>query len=235
VDAHHGRAAAGSGQDGLPAPLGRAGRAATATGQGALAGLTGAGGMILADVAGVVVLVLALVAVIPDRTQAPAVPVGGAPPASSPTVPPSADDSLGLKLAGLTAAWNEVSSPPSITKGIPRTPETGRFDGFTFRFNESSLLAGAYDDRTEDLYALLVRSWLSDENAERLIIHLCHVVHPHNQGCLDSYRQVGLDGGTLEDFRDQTRQVEWVIDGVRWSLEIEENIQSIRALAPGAP
>ncbi|MCO6502354.1 MAG: hypothetical protein J5I28_04655 [Acidimicrobiales bacterium] len=161
--------------------------------------------------------------------EAPA-PVG-----TVPTTPAAAGDSLGIRLPDLTERWNEVTSPPAITKGIPRTPETGRFDAFTYRFNDSSVVAGAYDDRTEDIYALLVRSWLSDENSHRLVIHLCHVVHPHSPACLEKYQNEGLSGGVLEDFRDLGHRAEWSIDGVRWRLEIEENIQTIRAIAPGGP
>lgn len=147
--------------------------------------------------------------------------------------PSSAEDSLGIKLSELSGRWNEAAVPPSINKGIPRTPEAGRFDAFTYRFNQSSLLAGAYDDRTEDLYALLASSWISDEHAHRLVIHLCHVAHPYSQACLDEYFEHGLGGKTLEDFRDVPHRAEWELDGIRWRLEISENIQNIRVIAPG--
>ncbi len=166
-------------------------------------------------------------------------PSSGSPTANTvaplPTQPPpqAADDSLGITLPELTARWNEASVPPLITKGVPRTPETGRFDAFSYRFNESSLLAGAYDDRTDDLYALLASSWISDENAHRLVIHLCHVAHPYSPDCLEEYFEHGLGGLTLEHYRDVAHNAEWQIEGIRWRLEIVDNIQSIRVIAPG--
>ncbi|HEX6947394.1 MAG TPA: hypothetical protein VF246_08590 [Acidimicrobiia bacterium] len=212
--------------------LGLGGKAAAATGHVDLIHQLRGGGIWVLAVLGFVVAVILVVNSWPRAEETPV--AGTAAPAPVQTAPDAASDSLGIELPQLADRWNEVTSPPAITKGIPRTPETGRFDAFTYRFGESSLIAGAYDDRTEDLYGLLVQSWLSDENADRLVIHVCHVVHPHQPECLEQYSRVGLAGGTLEDFRDLTHQAEWVIDGITWRLEIEDNVQSIRVIAPGA-
>ncbi len=210
---------------------GLGGKVTAVTGHSDLIDLIRHGGVWVAVVLVVAVLVILSFNLWP-RSTSPSIDVT-VPVVTVPTTSAAADDSLGIRLPGLAERWNEVTSPPAITKGIPRTPETGRFDAFTYRFNDSSLVAGAYDDRTEDIYALLVRSWLSDENSHRLVIHLCHVVHPHSPACLERYQHDGLNGGGPEDFRDLTHRSEWVIDGVRWRLEIEDNIQTIRAIAPG--
>ena len=179
---------------------------------------------------GFLLVIIAIVAWWPANQGPP--PVGTLAPL--PTQPAAAaSDSLGISLPDLTSRWNEASVPPTISKGIPRTPETGRFDAFSYRFNDSSLVAGAYDDRTDDIYALLVSSWISDENAHQLVIHLCHVVHPYSQACLDEYFENGLGGLTLEDYRDVDHQADWKIGEVVWRLDISHNIQNIRAIAPG--
>jgi hypothetical protein len=197
-------------------------------------GLTGLMGKKLALVVsavGFVVVGLVAYSVWPRTTS---VPSSGtiAPLPTQPTT--LADDSLGLTVSQLRDRWNEVDSPPSMSRGIPRTPEVGRFDGFSYRFNQSSVLAGVYDDRSEALYALLVSTWISDENAHRMVIHLCHVVHPYSPECLEAYTWDGLDGATLEDFRDLSHRAAWRIGDIRWRLEIEDNIQHIRVIAPGA-
>lgn len=177
---------------------------------------------------------LVIIGVVAWWPTSPAQPVGTLAPL--PTQPPAgaSSDSLGISLSELAARWNEAAVPPTITKGIPRVPESGPFDAFSYRFNESSLVAGAYDDRTEDVYALLVSSWISDENAHRLVIHLCHVAHPYSQACLDEYFEHGLGGLTLEEYRDLGHRAEWKIDDVTWRLEIVDNIQHIRVIAPGS-
>lgn len=181
-------------------------------------------------VLGFLLVIIAIVAWWP--TNQVSAPVGTVAPLSTQPAA-AASDSLGISLPDLTARWNEASVPPTITKGIARTPETGRFDAFSYRFNDSSLVAGAYDDRTDDIYALLASSWISDEHAHRLVIHVCHVVHPYSQACLDEYFEHGLGGLTLEDYRDVEHRAEWTIDGVLWRLDIRENIQNIRAIASG--
>lgn len=180
---------------------------------------------------GFLLVIIAIVAWWP--TSSGSSPTGTLAPLPSQPATGSATDSLGIPVSDLTARWNEAATPPAITKGIPRTPETGRFDAFSYRFNESSLVAGAYDDVTDDVYAILVSSWISDENAHRLVIHLCHVVHPYSQACLDEYFERGLGGLALEDYRDVQHTAQWQIEGVTWRLEIVDNIQHIRAIAPG--
>ena len=141
-------------------PVGLAGKASVVSGGTPLVDLMRKGGPVA--IGGLLLAVVAVLSVawwprsptVPDES-----PV--APPQSRPPVS-SGEDSLGLSFPELTERWNEVAAPPAITKGIPRTPETGRFDAFTYRFNESSLLAGAYDDRSEDLYALLADSYYGE-------------------------------------------------------------------------
>lgn len=215
-----------------PETVGLGGKTSVVASHPALLDLIRKGGMWVTIVLGFGLLVIVAVAMWPRAPSAPSdtlAPIG-----TQPNSPSLSTDSLGFRFPDLTARWNEVDAPPSITKGIPRTPEIGAYDGFTYRFNQSSLLAGVYDDRTEEVYALLASSWISDENAHRLVIHLCHLAHPYDQACLDAYFEDGLGGKTLEDFRDMEHRAEWRLGEVTWRLEIVDNIQSLRVIAPGA-
>ena len=159
------------------------------------------------------------------------------------TLPPAAEaeiaasiapGSLGVKLAYVAERWNEVALPPPITGGFIRNPESGQFDSFTYRFNQSSLLAGAYDPANDYVYAVMTSSWLSDESATRLSQHVCHLVNPYSQECLDDFAKKGLLGQPLESYRDLEHQTEWTIGEQVWRLHIVDNIQTIRVLGPGA-
>jgi hypothetical protein len=159
------------------------------------------------------------------------------------TLPPAAEaeiaasiapGSLGVKLADVAERWNEVALPPRITGGFLRNPESGQFDSFTYRFNQSSLLAGAYDPINDYVYAVMASSWLSDESAARLNQHVCHLVSPYSQECLDAFAIKGLVGQPLESYRDLEHQTEWTIGEQVWRLHIVDNIQTIRVVGPGA-
>ncbi len=145
-----------------------------------------------------------------------------------------APDSLGVRVGDLAQRWNEVEVPPRISRGLIRSPETGRFDGFSYRFSNSSMLAGAYDKSNDFLYALMASTWLSDENAHRMTIHLCHVVSPFSQECIDAYFREGLARMELEEYRDLQHRSEWTVGENLWRLTIADNIQTIRVLGPGA-
>jgi hypothetical protein len=185
----------------------------------------------MALAAALIVGVMALIAAWPDDTSAPS-PVRTLPPSELAEV--TAPDSLGLKSADLPARWNEVDAPPPITGGLIRSLEIGKFDSFSYRFSDTSLLAGAYDPADDYVYALMASAWIGDESATRMGFHLCHLAQPFSQECIDDLVERGLAGKTLAEYTDLVHEAEWTLGENRWSLEIAENIATIRVLGPGA-
>jgi hypothetical protein len=147
-----------------------------------------------------------------------------------------APGSLAVKISQVIDSWNEVDLPPRISRGFILHPEVGQFDSFTYRFNDSSLLAGAYDPDTEYVYAFMASSWLSDEAAPHLGLHLCHLTQPYSQECIDTFHQVGLGGQPLANFADLEApyETQWQIGEHTWRLVIDQNVQTIRVLGAGA-
>ena len=149
-----------------------------------------------------------------------------APAASTPTVP----GSLGINIDDLTDLWNTPAEPPNITRGFVHNTEPGQYDSFIYRFGDWGRLAGAYDPSTDVLFALLATGQFSHEATAQLYLHLCFVVHPYSQECIDSYFEQGLADGTLADFEGVGHQAEWQIDDQTWRLDIEGNVLTIRVL-----
>ena len=147
---------------------------------------------------------------------------------------PPVDGSLNVYMDQLTDRWNTVDAPPRIAKGLTRYNETGEYDTFLYRFGEWGRFAGAYDPANEALYALLITGQFSAEDTERLYLHLCYVVAPFSQDCIDSYREEGLDGGVLEDFTDVEHEAEWTLGDQTWRLEIAGTVMTIRVYGPDA-
>jgi hypothetical protein len=138
--------------------------------------------------------------------------------------------SLGVGLGDLVDQWNALDEAPSITRGLTRNTEPGQYDSFIYRFGEWGRLAGAYDPATDSLHGLLAAGQLSNEATSQLYLHLCFVLHPYSQECIDSYFQYGLSDETLADFGDTNHQASWQIEDQTWSVEIEGNVLTIRAL-----
>jgi hypothetical protein len=143
-----------------------------------------------------------------------------------------APGSLAVTLPQVTERWNEVDLPSRIDGGLIIHPESGRLDSFTFHFNESSLIAGAYDPENEYVYALMASSWLSDEAASHFGQHLCHLTQPYSQECIDDFQQVGLAGQPLSSYVDVTYESSWMVGEHTWRINIAENIQTIRVIGP---
>ena len=135
-----------------------------------------------------------------------------------------------LSIDDLTDLWNTPAEPPNITRGFVHNTEPGQYDSFIYRFGDWGRLAGAYDPSTDTLYALLATGQFSHEATAQLYLHLCFVVHPYSQECIDSYFEQGLADGTLADFEDVGHQAEWQIDEQTWRLDIEGNVLTIRVL-----
>jgi hypothetical protein len=138
--------------------------------------------------------------------------------------------SLGINVSDLTHLWNSLPQSPGITGGFVHNTEPGQYDSFIYRFGDWGRLAGAYDPSTDAVYALLATGQFSQEATAQLYLHLCFMLNPYSQECIDNYFEKGLDDGTLADFGDVSHQAEWQMDDQTWRLDIEGNVLTIRVL-----
>jgi hypothetical protein len=153
--------------------------------------------------------------------------------ASAPAGP--ADDSLGVLLVDVSTGWNEVGDPPTISGGIMTSPEPGPLDSFLYRFESGAVLAGAYDPFDGSVHALMARASLHDEAAGSLFIHLCHLLQPGAQVCLDSYiEKTGTFGKSHDDLIGTESNQTWELGAQTWELEIEADVETIRVDSPSA-
>ncbi len=152
--------------------------------------------------------------------------------APSVTTPEPIPGSLGIYMDQVTELWNTVDGPPRITKGLVRNNEIGEYDTFIYRFGGGLSVAGAFDPDDEAVYALLVNGAFTDKATDQLYLHVCFIVAPYSQECIDAYREQGLDGGTLEDFTDMAHEAEWQLGENTWRLEIAQNLLAIRVYGP---
>lgn len=141
---------------------------------------------------------------------------------------PAIAGSLGIYMDQVADLWNGVDGPPRITRGLTRHTEIGEYDTFIYRWGDWGRLAGAFDPDNEAIYALLVSGQFSDGSTDQLYFHLCFVLAPYSQDCVDSFNEQGLDGGTLGDFTDMRHEAEWAVGEHTWRLEIDENVMTIR-------
>ncbi len=140
-----------------------------------------------------------------------------------------APGSLGIRLPDLTEGWNAMTDPPLITGGIMTSPEPGRLDSFLHRFDPSSVVAGAYDPIDGSVYAVMVRADLLDESVANLYIHLCYLLHPGSQGCLDAFMEAAdLFGVTHADLVGTEHSAVWEFEGHSWRLDIADDVEIIR-------
>ncbi len=144
--------------------------------------------------------------------------------------PPAVSGSLGINISDMTDLWNSLAEPPKITRGLVHNTEPGDYDSFIYRFGDWGRLAGAYDPSTDAVYALVATGQFSNEATAQLYLHLCFMLNPYSQECIDNYFEKGLAYGTLADFSDVTHQAEWQMDDQTWRLDIEGNVLTIRVL-----
>lgn len=157
-------------------------------------------------------------------------PTGTLPPFEPEAVP----GSLGVYMDDLIEGWNTVDGPPRITQGLTRYNETGEYDTFLYRFGEWGRFAGAFDPGNDAVYALLATGRLSHDATDQLFLHLCFIVAPYSQECIDSYNDQGLDEGSLEDFADLVHEAEWALGEHTWTLVVDQNILTIRVYGADA-
>ncbi len=147
--------------------------------------------------------------------------------AAAPAGPAAA--SLGVLLVDVSTAWNEVGDPPTINGGIVTSPEPGPLDSFLYRFESGAVLAGAYDPSDGSVHALMARASLHDDEAGSLFIHLCHLLQPGVQACLDDYIEMtGTFGKPHSDLIGTETNQEWELGDQTWELEIADDVETIR-------
>ena len=140
--------------------------------------------------------------------------------------------SLGIRLEEIESAWNDAGIPPSIMGGFARTPESGPLDSFLYRFDDAAIIAGAYEPSHGAVYALMLRVGMMHESRSDLNSHVCHLLHPFDQACLDSLgAQAGLSGEPLAGDHEAT----WTFQGNTWRLSVSDDVQTLRVIAPGQP
>ena len=143
-----------------------------------------------------------------------------------------APESLGIALDDLADGWNAVPDPPLINGGVMTSPEAGPLDSFLHNFDGSAVLAGAYDPNDGSVYALMVRSSLHDESVSSLHVHLCYLLHPGSQECLEVFvEESGMFGNAHADLAGAEHAAEWEFEGQQWQVAIAGDVETIRVRA----
>jgi hypothetical protein len=151
--------------------------------------------------------------------------------ATTPASPPPGE-SLGFTLDQLSEGWNRVVHAPLISGGITASPEPGPLDSFLHRFNDSAYLAGAYDPSNGHVTALMVSASLHYEAVPNLYVHLCYLLHPGSQECLEVFvEETGLFGKKAADLLETEHTAAWEFEGHQWRFEIAADVETIRVQA----
>ncbi len=171
-----------------------------------------------------------------DGGDVPQVQAAGLPDAAAPIVEEPLVGSLGIRLQEIEQAWNDAGIPPQIRGAFALTPEPGPLDTFLYRFDQGAVVAGAYEPGEGVVYALMLRVGLGHEAISDLNSHLCHLLHPYDQACLDAFAdETGVNGTSVSDFEGRDYAVEWSYEGNTWRLSISGDVETVRVIAPGQP
>lgn len=161
-----------------------------------------------------------------DASGAVAAPTGSQA-ATVPAVPP--EESIGITLDQLVESWNAVEHPPTISGGITTSPEPGPLDSFLHRFNDSAFLAGAYDPSTGYVSALMASASLHYEAVSNVYVHLCYLLHPGSQPCLEMFiEETGRFGKSPADLIGTEQVADWEFEDKTWRFEIADDVETIR-------
>jgi hypothetical protein len=115
-------------------------------------------------------------------------------------------------------------------------PEPGRLDSFLYRFDRLLLVAGAYDPSDGSVYALMAQSEINDASVSNLYVHLCYLLHPGSQGCLDTFiEESGMFGKVHADFAGAEHSASWNFEGHKWQLDIVDDVETIRVQTAASP
>ena len=177
---------------------------------------------------GAVLVLIAGVFIATGSDAAGTVPASPRTQATTPATPP-AGESLGFTLDRLAEGWNQVDHPPLVSGGITTSPEPGPLDSFLHRFNDSAFLAGAYDPSNGHVSALMVSASLHYEDVPNLYVHLCYLIHPGSQECLEVFvEETGLFGKTAIDLLGTEQTANWEFEGHQWRFTIADDVETIR-------
>lgn len=149
---------------------------------------------------------------------------------------PPPPDTLGVTFEDLREGWNALEKPPLIMADLRRVPESGPLDSFSHRFDESAVVAGAYGE-DDYLVALMVRSSIHHPAIANMYLHVCNLVDPFSQTCIDNYFEKGLGGkkiSKLGKLSQKGHEASWNYKGNHWQVTIDGDIQTIRVIAPAA-
>ena len=151
---------------------------------------------------------------------------------NAPALSSPAPESLGIVLDDLADGWNAVPDPPLINGGVMTSPEAGPLDSFLHNFDGSAVLAGAYDPSDGSVYALMARSGLHEESVSSLYVHLCYLLHPGSQECLETFvEETGMFGRAHADLAGGEHTAEWEFEGQQWQVAIAGDVETIRVRA----
>ena len=171
-----------------------------------------------------------------DGGDVPQVQAAGLAAAAAPIVEEPVVGSLGIRLQEIEQAWNDAGIPPQIRGAFALTPDPGPLDTFLYRFDQGAVVAGAYEPGEGVVYALMLRVGLGHEAISDLNSHLCHLLHPYDQACLDAFAdETGVNGTSVSDFEGRDHAVEWSYEGNTWRLSISGDVETVRVIAPGQP
>ncbi len=181
----------------------------------------------------VIVLLMMFVYMTGDHGSGQEGPTPVAEPAPDP-VTGLPEDSLGVEFSEMATLWNGLEQPPIVDGGIARSPETGPFDSFSHKFDESSVLAGAYDPADDAVYAVMVRTSLTDPDINNMYLHVCFMLHPFSPECIADFWEKGMDEASFADYLEEDHFSTWEFEGNEWRLEIEDGVQTLRVISPGS-
>ena len=159
--------------------------------------------------------------------ESPPVQAAGLPAVDAEPMEAAVPGSLGIRLEEIEPAWNSAGIPPPIMGAFALTPESGPLDSFLYRFDDAAILAGAYEPNQGAVYALMLRVGMLHESRSDLNSHLCHLLHPYDQSCLDSLAS--------QDAPDGEHDATWSLHGNTWRLSISGDVETIRVIAPDQP
>ena len=154
--------------------------------------------------------------------------------AGTPSPPVAAAGSLDVMIGEIPELWNGLGHPPAMTKGLVMETQPGQYDSFQYRFDGAASLAGVYDPSDGSIHALMASIGLAHQAAPYFYLHVCFMLHPYSQECIDAYLEEGLNGEQITDYAGQQHAVQWEFDGQVWKLEIAGDIQTIRVVSEEA-
>lgn len=149
--------------------------------------------------------------------------------------PVAAPGSLGITVAEVKELWNSLGRSPTITGGLITETEIGPYDSFRYRFDGAASVAGAFDPSDDSVHALMGSVGLLHDSAPHFYLHLCFMLHPYSQECIDAYLEHGLGGKELGEYAGVEHSASWEIGDQVWRLEISGDVQTIRVFGEAAP